>query len=228
MYRIGTITFHVEIVSNEIIVILVQGDRVAGHMEPAGPCRIRPLTKTTPIYQFLRPSIPCMKTALTILFIIAFALACGCTTKAPSATQTAGVPAPSPAAAPPVPQATAGGTTLPAPSAPAYGMPAGTETAAVQPGVTVRDPHDTLCARIRYDPSIAGCCTDTLFLINQSVCCGGKLYDNATTGCCGSRPYNYSTEGCCGSTVYDLRKEYCCNNRVVTSNCNEGNGSISR
>jgi len=74
-----------------------------------------------------------------------------------------------------------------------------------------------------------GCCgVDTLYLINQSVCCGGKLYVNATTSCCGgSRPYNYSTEGCCGSTVYDLQKEYCCNYRVVTGNCNEGNGSIS-
>jgi len=169
-----------------------------------------------------------MKTALAILFIIAFALAGGCTTKAPPATQAAGVPAPSPAVAPPAPQATAGGTPLPAPSAPAYRMPAGTGSAAVQPGVTARDPHDTLCARIRLT-SIAGCCVDTVFLINESVCCDGKLYVKATTSCCGgSRLYNYSTEGCCNSTVYDLHTESCCTNRVVTGNCTGGNGSISR
>jgi hypothetical protein len=175
-----------------------------------------------------------MKTALTILFVIAFVLACGCTTKAPPATQAAGVPAPTPAAAPPVPQATAGTTTLPAPSPPAYGTPTGTVTpartvtAVLQPMVTERDPHDTLCARIRLESGY-GCCTDTVYLINQSVCCGGKLYVNATTRCCGgSRLFNYSTEGCCNSTVYDLHKESCCNNRVVTGNCTGGNGSISR
>jgi hypothetical protein len=167
-----------------------------------------------------------MKTVLAILFIIAFVLACGCTTNTPPATRTDGVPTPS--VAPPVPQATAGGTTLPAPSPPANVTPAGTVTWALRPMVTERDPHDTLCARIRLESGY-GCCTDTVYLINQSVCCGGKLYVNATTRCCGgSRLFNYSTEGCCNSTVYDLRKEYCCNNRVVTGNCNEGNGSISR
>jgi hypothetical protein len=170
-----------------------------------------------------------MKTALTILFIIAFALACGCTTKAPPATQAAGIPASSPAAAPPVPQAPAEGTTLPAPSAPAYGMPAGTETAAVQPGVTERDNHGPTCAEMRL-MSGTGCCgVNTLYLMNESVCCDGKLYVKATTSCCsGSRLFNYSTEGCCNSTVYDLQKEHCCNYRVVTGNCTGGNGSISR
>ena len=187
------------------------------------------------IYQVLRPSIPYMKTALTILFVIAFALACACTTKAPPATPAAGVPAPTPATAPPVPQATAGGTTLPAPSAPANVTPAGTVTAAgtvtlaLRPMVTVRDHHGPTCAEIRL-MSGAGCCgVATVYLFNESVCCDGKLYVNATTSCCGeSRPFNYSTEGCCNSTVYDLHKEHCCNNRVVTGNCTGGNGSISR
>ena len=181
------------------------------------------------IYQVLRPSIPCMKTALTILFIIAFALACGCTTKAPPATQAAGVPAPSPAAAPSVPQATAGGTTLPAPSPPANVTPAGTVTWALRPMVTLIDHHGPTCAEMRLMPG-AGCCgVATVYLINESICCGGKLYMNATTSCCGgSRLFNYSTDGCCNSTVYDLHKEHCCNYRVVTGNCTGGNGSISR